>query len=213
MANHLAGRFSSSLTRQQNRQTIWPTADPGTLDIQISAPWLSQYDSAPNKRWTGAFDTEARASHMSFLADNTLLPRAPNPNNQHERWAGKRSRHTWLNPVDAAGSPEKVWSGEFDVERRPSWVGRDSGASDGATDEKLSKMQDELLVHWKEGDVENPMNFSNGRKWANAMVLAFSCFMVSIASSGFSQGTIIFPKSRNLGYSHTNRNKGLEDRV
>jgi MFS family permease len=44
------------------------------------------------------------------------------------------------------------------------------------------------MVDWVDGDVENPLNFASGRKLFIAMFLAFACFVVSIASSGFSQG-------------------------
>ncbi|KAF2442790.1 membrane transporter [Karstenula rhodostoma CBS 690.94] len=190
MAAHNTGRFSHSFARKQNRQAISPTSDPVTSDIQLSA---GRYGSfvAPNKRWTSAFDNEARASRMSFLADGTLIPRVPVEHNQHEQWAGRRAerRQTWVAHVAQSEEPEKVWSGEFDVERRPSWVGRESGALNGDDEIALLKEKEQFLVQWEEGDVENPLNFGNGRKWMNAMILAFACFMVSIASSGFSQGT------------------------
>ncbi|KAJ4292013.1 hypothetical protein N0V90_009912 [Kalmusia sp. IMI 367209] len=105
-------------------------------------------------------------------------------------WAGAK-RQTWLGPVAQAEVPGKVWSGEFDVERRPSWAGRQSGTLRPEDDDYMGfeKGKEDFLVQWEEGDVENPLNFAKGRKWANAMILAFACFMVSIASSGFSQGT------------------------
>lgn len=190
MASHNTGHSSRYFARKQNRQTIWPTPDPTTSDIQLSAPWPGHYGSfvPPNRRWTNAFDTEARASRMSFLVDSTLLPRAPRENGQHEQWVGKRQ--TWLAPVAQADVPERVWSGEFDVERRPSWAGRESGALNSNDELGLLKEKERFLVHWEEGDVQNPLNFGKGKKWMNAMCLAFACFMVSIASSGFSQGML-----------------------
>jgi hypothetical protein len=85
----------------------------------------------------------------------------------------------------------RVWSGEFDVERRPSWQTRTSERWSGELDlEKFEKdFQMEVhMVDWVDGDVENPLNFASGRKLFIAMFLAFACFVVSIASSGFSQG-------------------------
>jgi hypothetical protein len=181
--------------RNRNRETIWPTPDPTTFDIQLSAPDPGRYDrygsiSAPNKRWTGAFDTEARASRMSFLVDSTLLPRAPGAIDQHEQWTGRRARRrqAWLAPVNQVGATNPVWSGECDDGRRPSWAGPESGALEADDEIALLKEKEQFLVQWEEGDVENPLNFAKGRKWMNAMILAFACFMVSIASSGFSQG-------------------------
>lgn len=69
-------------------------------------------------------------------------------------------------------------------------MGRESGALSGSDELALLEEKEAFSVQWEEGDVENPLNFSTRRRWANAMVLAFACFMVSIASSGFSQGRI-----------------------
>lgn len=187
--------FTQHRTRRQTyRQTIWPTTDPNSTDIVLSAPWPHRYGSfrEQNKRWVGAFDTEARASRMSFMADHSLLPPAPQPYpHHHDAWAGRR-RETWLGPVANASPPQPVWSGEFDVERRPSWVSRNSDRFEGEMgfgDELDEKQKDEPFpVGWAEDDVENPLNFAKGKKWTNAMILAFAVFMVSIASSGFSQG-------------------------
>lgn len=130
---------------------------------------------------------------MSFMADGTLLPRAPQPEGQHEQWAGRRNekRATWLAPVNDANVPPKVWSGEFDVERRPSWMNRNSDQFEEKEFDDLSEKDEPFTVAWEESDAENPLNFSKGKKWMNAMVLAFAVFMVSIASSGFSQGRLM----------------------
>jgi hypothetical protein len=87
---------------------------------------------------------------------------------------------------------ERVWTGEFDVERRPSWQSRNSDRWSGGldlNDFEKDGTKEPFMVDWEDGDLENPLNFAIGRKWFNAMLLAFACFMVSIASSGFSQGT------------------------
>lgn len=44
------------------------------------------------------------------------------------------------------------------------------------------------MISWMEGDPANPLNFTKGKKWMNAMILAIAVWTVSIASSGFSQG-------------------------
>lgn len=115
---------------------------------------------------------------------------------------------------------ERVWSGEFDIERRPSWQSRNSDR--WSDDYFLKKLEcqstlrekqldlvdgftvttkileyhfqgtgtrdDPYLVTWIENDAGNPLNFSTLKKWLNALLLAFAVFIVSIASSGFSQG-------------------------
>ncbi|KAF2641822.1 MFS general substrate transporter [Massarina eburnea CBS 473.64] len=199
-----SGRLPLSHEPRANRQTIWPIDDPTDNDVQLSAPWPHRYGSfrQVNDRWTGAFDTEARASRMSFMVDDTLLPRAPPPHNMHQHWAGRRQ--TWLAPVtnEPEGLKERVWTGEFDVERRPSWVNRTSEGFEGDmgfSDEKVGMENGSYLVQWEDGDVENPLNFAKGKKWTNAMILAFAVFMVSIASSGFSQGTRDMKTEFNVG--------------
>jgi hypothetical protein len=169
MASHHTGHFSHSFARNRNRETIWPAPDPTTFDIQLTAPEPGRFDrydtfAAPNKRWTGAFDNEARASRMSFLADGTLLPRAPGANNQHEQWTGRRAggRQTWL--MNQLGAPGQVWNGEFDVERRPSWAGRKSEALEADDEITLLKEKEQFLVQWEEGDVENPCTICPGAK-------------------------------------------------
>lgn len=221
---HEASRYSRT-TRQFYRQTIWPTAYSNDTDFELSAPWPGRYGSfrKQNKRWTGAFDNEARASRMSFMVGNTLLP-PQQKHSEHRRWTGQPAnrRATWLNQFSQEDVHERVWSGEFDVERRPSWVSRNPDQwSDDLEIEKIKRKStlreeqlshvdkslitrevlqhqyegsgtedDPYLVTWIENDVGNPLNFGKGKKWANAMMLAFACFMVSIASSGFSQGML-----------------------
>ncbi|KAF1954880.1 MFS general substrate transporter [Byssothecium circinans] len=179
-----------------NRQTIWPSPDPTSNDVALSAPWPQRGASfrQVNKRWAGAFDTEARASRMSVMVSDTLLPPPPPPQNEHQHWAGRRQ--TWLAPMTmndyTDSSKERVWSGEFDVERRPSWVSRNSRGFEedvNFVEEKEGMKDGAYLVEWEDDDPENPLNFKKTTKWMNAMVLAFAVFMVSIASSGFSQGT------------------------
>jgi hypothetical protein len=159
---------------------------------------------------------------MSFMAADTLLPRAEQ-STEHRRWTGMpmSKRETWLAQLrEDTDVKERVWSGEFDVERRPSWQSRNSDRwSDDYTLKKLERRDtlrenqlaqidgylitreileyhfegtgtddDPYLVTWIENDIGNPLNFSASKKWMNALLLACAVFMVSIASSGFSQG-------------------------
>lgn len=48
---------------------------------------------------------------------------------------------------------------------------------------------DPIMISWIENDPANPLNFTKGKKWLNAMILAVAVWTVSVASSGFSQGT------------------------
>lgn len=129
---------------------------------------------------------------MSAMVDSSLFPPSLQSRNRHSAWVGKSAqRQTWLAPVAGTDVKERVWAGEFDVERRPSWQSRGSDRWSGELDveEYEDGKKEPYPVDWEEGDAENPLNFGAGRRWFNAMLLAFACFMVSIASSGFSQGT------------------------
>ncbi|KAL1593102.1 hypothetical protein SLS59_009427 [Nothophoma quercina] len=161
----------------------------------MSSSWPLPYDAAAesNQRLTSVFDSEGRAARMSAMVDSSLFPPPLQTRNRHSAWVRKSAqRQTWLAPVAEPDVKERVWSGAFDVERRPSWQSRASDRWSGELDmedyEKDTK-KEPYPVKWEDGDVENPLNFGVGRKWFNAMMLAFACFMVSIASSGFSQGT------------------------
>lgn len=179
-----------------NRQTFWPTPCSYTEDNLFVNPSMQRADSfrQQNKRWMGAFDPEARASRMSFMADSVLLPGVPQPRDQHDRWTPRRQ--TWLSPGNNATNlgGERVWEGEFEVERRPSWVGRmsrelyEEGMGFDKEVDAIKEKGQPIPVSWEDGDKENPLNFDKVKKWTNAMILALAVFMVSVASSGFSQG-------------------------
>ncbi|KAF2792673.1 membrane transporter [Melanomma pulvis-pyrius CBS 109.77] len=181
-----------------NRHTMWPSQDDMEGEVSISGFELPGFPQS-QKRWTGAFDNEVRASRMSFMVGDTLLPKATTP-----QWPGNRptKRSTWISPLHQSESQQQIWKGEFDVERRPSFVPHTSGEFEkpkrrptlkkhqlAQADKGLGTQADPYLVHWIRDDPGNPMNFSASKKWTNAMILAFAIFMVSIASSGFSQGT------------------------
>ncbi|KAH8675943.1 membrane transporter [Xylariales sp. PMI_506] len=188
--------------------------------MELSAPWPTLSQEA-DKKWTGAFDVEGRANRMSYMVGNSLLPSAPS---NRQTWAGQmkaRNRMTWMNGGPRQGDPT-VWDGAFDVEKRQSWISRNSETwaddfeiekekakwKEPLTQEQLDQAdgslvsvevlqysfkgygtpEDPYLVRWMESDPANPLQFPNSKKWTNAMVLAFAVFMVSIASSGFSQG-------------------------
>ncbi|KAI0139654.1 major facilitator superfamily domain-containing protein [Pestalotiopsis sp. NC0098] len=217
-----------SVPRATNRMTIWPTQYGD--DIEMSAPWPGHYSiQKQDKRWTGAFDTEARANRMSYMVGNSLLPSAPA---EPHVWPGQARRATWINNKDYQDDAH-LWDGSFEVEKRESWIGRGSDRWSGDFEiekekarwrEPLTKEQldqadsalvskdileydfpgygtpeDPYLVRWIENDPANPMLFTKGKKWTNAMVLAFAVFMVSIASSGFSQGTTDIKTEFNVG--------------
>jgi hypothetical protein len=216
---------------QIQRQAMWPTKIPELNGDNHSNLCPVRYVSLrqQHRRWTRAFDTEAQASRMSFIVGDTLLPRVE-LETEHRRWAGMTAnrREIWFSQLcGIEGINEKVWSGEFDVERRASWKSRNLNGSsvwsDGHTLKKLEgrdghrgplsedqiaqidgylisreileyhfegtgTQYDPHLVTWIENDSSNPLNFSVDRKWANSLLLAFACFMVSVASSGLSQG-------------------------
>lgn len=55
--------------------------------------------------------------------------------------------------------------------------------------------EDPYMISWIDNDPANPLNFTKGKKWLNALILAMAVWTVSIASSGFSQGEslLLFP--------------------
>ncbi|KAF2028869.1 MFS general substrate transporter [Setomelanomma holmii] len=170
----------------QHRQTIWPTLSPQNGEYQMSNPTLDDVFQENNQRAISVFDTEARAARMSVMVDSQLFPPPLQLRNRHSVWVGSRKDRgqTWIASVTAAAVPEAV----FDVERRPSWQSRWSNSHNEDEEEDLCWIEP-FRVGWEDGDKENPLNFPVGRRWFNAMLLAFACFMVSIASSGFSQST------------------------
>ncbi|RMZ71909.1 MFS multidrug transporter [Pyrenophora seminiperda CCB06] len=177
------------------RYTLWPSAHSGDhIDNAPYMPWAVESD----QRIVSVFDTEGRAARMSAMMDDSLFPpplqQAGANGARHSAWIGRAAqRDTWLERDLAA--KERVWTGEFDVERRPSWQSRAPSSMWNGGQPSLAQLtreeaeKDSFAVGWEVDDVENPLNFGSGRKWFNAMLLAFACFMVSIASSGFSQGT------------------------
>lgn len=179
------------------RQTMWPSATSYEDDIELIFQWPLSRDEA-NQRVVSIFDTDARAARLSVLVNDQLMPPPRQARNRHSIWTGATNdrRETWLGRVKQSEVPARVWNGEFDVEKRPSWMPRTpSRWSEGKDFEKYDESLDfekaARLVQWKLNDPENPLEFATGRRWFNAMLLAFACFMVSIASSGFSQGTCV----------------------
>lgn len=132
-----------------NRTTMWPS--PFQQEELAVPSWPGHQNT---KRWTNTFDSEARATRMSFYVADSLLPRAPGAQDQ---WAGqggaanqnRKSRYqrraTWMNQIMRENDSDAVpiWEGNFDVEKRQSFASRASGASesswyDDIADEKLS---------------------------------------------------------------------------
>ncbi|ORY60219.1 major facilitator superfamily domain-containing protein [Pseudomassariella vexata] len=203
-----------------NRLTIWPSVYGE--DIELSAPWPGRYMiEPPNKRWTNAYDAEARASRMSFLVGDGLLPGPPQDRRiwpgqigqNRTTWRGG-NRTTWIDEVHQQDA--QVWDGQFDVEKRASFLTRSPNRwSDGfeigekekeryrepLTQAQIAQADSALpfLVRWMENDPANPLMFPVAKKWINAMILAFAVFMVSVAASGFSQGTTDIKSEFNVG--------------
>lgn len=229
-----------------NRTTMWPSPFHPEHDPDVPS-WPGHHHQRASQRWTSTFDSEARATRMSYYVADTLLPsaapsRAPNqwPTTQGGGGAfvdrrSRYQRHTWmrnaLNGQDDDTVP--IWEGNFDVEKRQSFANRtSSNASSWYRDSMMSSRDDEkfavpkardplsaeqlkkadpvgglasvdvllypfpgegtveepYMVSWLENDPANPLNFSKGKKWLNALILALAVWTVSIASSGFSQG-------------------------
>ncbi|KAI1497293.1 membrane transporter [Biscogniauxia marginata] len=107
-----------------SRLTVWPTGFGE--DIELSAPDPGRYavDPAAVRRWTGAFDSEARANRMSVFVGDSLLPRPQTPTHRHvfnHDRVGNRT--TWI--VDEPGlGGSQIWAGGFAAEDRPSSMGR-----------------------------------------------------------------------------------------
>jgi hypothetical protein len=207
--------------------TIWPTGREE--NIELSAPGPDRYTMhQPDQRWTGAFDVEGRANRMSQMVGNSLLPPAPHGGGL-PMWPGEnrsRNRATWINGENYQQEAAQGWDGSFDVEKRASWISRNSERwsddfqidkekvtwKEPLTAEQIAKAdsalvsldvlnhnfggfgtpEDPYLVKWMDNDPANPLLFSKATKWTNATVLALAVFMVSIASSGFSQGKKIW---------------------
>lgn len=244
---------------------MWPSPfqqqQQQNLDEENNMAWPGQFRNT--QRWTSTFDAEALASRMSLYVGDGLLPqtqRAP------DQWTGqaqnRKSRYgnraTWMQSVlkDYEEDSAPIWEGNFDVEKRDSFVSRPSGGSERSwyretidpekfeyrkpreplTDEQLGQadragglvtkevlmhdfpgegtLDDPYMVSWIENDPANPLNFTKGKKWLNATVLAIAVWTVSIASSGFSQGQYS-SRSLHTGTELTNfhRHKGYQDRL
>lgn len=234
--SRMPGNRASQMPNRNKRTTMWPS--PFEQEEAGLPSWPGQHRNT--KRWTSTFDSEARATRMSFYVGDSLLPQAPAVPDQ---WAGAqapRNRHstyhrrqTWMKSImkePGADDAVPIWQGNFEVEKRASFASRASGDSqsswfrdsidaekfdlpkprDPLTEEQIAQAdpagglvpvdvltypfpgegteEDPYLVSWVEDDPANPLNFTKGRKWTNALILALAVWTVSIASSGFSQG-------------------------
>lgn len=247
-----AARRSRMNNRRSKRVTMWPSP----FEEEQAAPALPSWPGYRNsRRWTSTFDSEARATRMSFYVADSLLP-PPLPT-QPAQWAGGQNRtskrQTWMKnmvkPEHEDAQP--IWEGNFDVEKRASFVTRSARSSLNSEDSKGSWLRDSIddekygfvkprdplteeqvaqadapgglvpvdvlsypypgegtadepyMVSWIENDPANPLNFTKGRKWMNALILALAVWTVSIASSGFSQG-MLYSVGHNSGRPHSN---------
>lgn len=119
------------------RVTMWPS--PFQEEEEAALPSWPGYRNT--KRWTSTFDSEARASRMSFYVGDSLLPQPPPVPDQ---WTGQQSaynrrsryqkRATWMKSIMKDGNEDvaPIWEGNFDVEKRQSFASRASGGSDGS---------------------------------------------------------------------------------
>lgn len=235
--SRMPGNRASQMPNRANRTTMWPSPFDNQQQELGLPSWPGQHRNT--KRWTSTFDSEARATRMSFYVADTLLPQAPAVPDQ---WTGNQAaqnrrstyrRQTWMKPImkeDGDDDRVPIWQGNFDVEKRQSFASRASRGSerswfrdsidaekfdlpeprDPLTPEQLAKAdaagglvtaevltypfpgkgteEDPYMISWVEDDPANPLNFTKGRKWTNALILALAVWTVSIASSGFSQG-------------------------
>lgn len=244
--SRMPGNRASQMPGRNRRQTMWPS--PFGQEEEPGLPSWPGQQQRNTKRWTSTFDSEARATRMSFYVGDTLLPQAPPAPDQ---WAGSAAarnrqsmmhapqnnrRQTWMKSImkeEGAEDVVPIWQGNFEVEKRASFASRASDDSQGSwfrdsmdadadakydlprprdplTPEQMAKAdpagglvpveilsypfpgegtpEDPYLVSWVENDPANPLNFTKGRKWTNALILALAVWTVSIASSGFSQG-------------------------
>ncbi|KAK7733131.1 hypothetical protein SLS53_008319 [Cytospora paraplurivora] len=155
----------------------WP-GQSGTSRLSTSkqgkrASWMQDILRNPDDDglpvWEGNFDVEKRRSFAtrasgswyedSVGTEDYGLPKSREPLTQEQ--------------ISKADSVDGLVSTEVLMYTFP---------GDGTAD-------DPVLVSWMENDPANPLNFSKGKKWLNATILAIAVWTVSIASSGFSQGT------------------------
>lgn len=117
---------------------MWPSPFAPQQDVEAAAPsWPGQRNP---KRWTNNFDSEARATRMSFYVADSLLPSAPRVpdqwtgQNQQNRKSRYQQRATWMNQImkDNDEDVKPIWEGNFDVEKRKSFASRTSGVSESS---------------------------------------------------------------------------------
>lgn len=261
-----AGRDSRVPQRRANRVTMWPSPfqqQQQTHDEENNMIWPGQFRNT--QRWTSTFDAEALASRMSLYVGDGLLPqsqqRVPDKwtGQPHQQNSRRGDRATWMQSVlrDYEEDSVPIWEGNFDVEKRDSFVSRPSGMSERSwyretidpekfdyrkpreplTEEQLGQadkagglvtkevlmydfpgegtLDDPYMVSWIENDPANPLNFTKGKKWLNAMILAIAVWTVSIASSGFSQGQyyLSVPFHSCMKLTNIYRHPGYQDRL
>jgi hypothetical protein len=197
--------------------TIWPTSNGNDIEMSAPWPaisqeankkWTGAFDtegranrmsymvgnallpSAPNQhRWSGEAKARNRMTWMNGGPRQGVPP----------VWEGSfavEQRASWIS------RNSDTWADDFEIEKeKAKWKQPvtqeqlDQADSSLVTVEVLKYEYDgqgtpesPYLVRWMETDPANPLQVPNSKKWINAMILALAVFMVSIASSGFSQG-------------------------
>ncbi|KAI0125858.1 major facilitator superfamily domain-containing protein [Xylariales sp. AK1849] len=153
---------NSLLPPAPRAQRIWP----GQARTGSRTTWVDEGPRQGDAQvWDGSFDVEKRDSWINRGSD---------------RWSNgfeiEKEKAKWKKPL----TQEQI------AQADASLVSLDILNHDFPG---YGTPEDPYLVRWIENDPANPLQFPSSRKWMNAMVLAFAVFMVSIASSGFSQGT------------------------
>ncbi|CAJ2507223.1 Uu.00g084090.m01.CDS01 [Anthostomella pinea] len=162
----------SLLPEGPRKQHIWP----GEHRIGQRTIWVDDLPKQDDAQvWDGSFDVEKRQSWISRGSDPWS-----------EDFDVEDEKSKWKQP------PTKAQLAQAE----PSLVSIDILKHDFPG---YGTSEEPYLVEWVENDPANPMKFSNSKKWANSMILAFAVFIVSIASSGFSQGTSQIKAEFNVG--------------
>lgn len=121
---------------------MWPSPFEQQHAASDNPAWPGHSNT---QRWTSTFDSEARASRMSFYVGDTLLPPMPG---QHDQWVGQNrksrlNRQTWMKSDDCQDDENPIWEGNFDVEKRASFVTRSARSSRQSDDSQGSWYRDD----------------------------------------------------------------------
>lgn len=157
---------------------------------------LKDYEEDSVPIWEGNFDVEKRgtfASRPSGASERSWYRETIDPEKFGYRKPREPLTEEQLSQADPAGGlvTKEVLMYDF--------------AGEGTVDEPY-------MVSWTENDPANPLNFTKGKKWLNAMILATAVWTVSIASSGFSQGKHLrITNHTGTSLTRPHRHQGYQD--